>query len=59
MPLDKPLYSAKTHTIGGCDGASHADDGHLAVTPSSPGTPGSGTNPEQPRNRTGVRGPRA
>jgi osmotically inducible protein OsmC len=59
MPLDKVLYTAKTHTIGGRDGASHTDDGRLAVKPSSPGTPGSGTNPEQPRNRTGVGGPRA
>src|SRR5438309_5686125 len=47
MPLDKVLYTAKTQTTGGRDGASHSDDGRLAVKLSSPGTPGSGTNPEQ------------
>ena len=47
MPLDKVLYTAKTHTTGGRDGASHSDDGRLAVKLSPPGTPGSGTNPEQ------------
>ena len=47
MLLDKVLYTAKTHTTGGRDGASHSDDGRLAVKLSSPGTPGSGTNPEQ------------
>jgi hypothetical protein len=54
MPLHKVLYSAKTHTIGGCDGASHSDDGRLAVTPSSSGTPGSATNPS---NRATARAP--
>ena len=48
MPLDKVLYTAKIHTTGGRDGASHSDDGRLSVKLSSPGTPGSGgTNPEQ------------
>jgi osmotically inducible protein OsmC len=47
MPLDKVLYTARTHTTGGRDGASHSDDGRLAVKLSTPGTPGSGTNPEQ------------
>ena len=47
MPLDKVLYTAKAHTTGGRDGASHSDDGRLAVKLSTPGTPGSGTNPEQ------------
>ena len=27
MPLDKVLYTAKTQTAGGRDGASHSDDG--------------------------------
>ena len=45
--LEKVLYTAKTHTTGGRDGASQSDDGRLAVKFSSPGTPGSGTNPEQ------------
>jgi Cu/Zn superoxide dismutase len=31
MPLAKVLYTAKTHTIGRRDGASHSDDGRLAV----------------------------
>jgi lipoyl-dependent peroxiredoxin len=47
MPFDKVLYTAKIHTTGGRDGASHSDDGRLAVKLSTPGTPGSGTNPEQ------------
>jgi Ohr subfamily peroxiredoxin len=47
MPFDKVLYTAKTHTTGGRDGASHSDDGRLSIKLSPPGTPGSGTNPEQ------------
>jgi lipoyl-dependent peroxiredoxin len=45
--LDKVLYTAKTHTTGGRDGASQSSDGRLDVKLSSPGTSGSGTNPEQ------------
>jgi osmotically inducible protein OsmC len=45
--LDKVLYTAKAHTTGGRDGASRSDDGRLDVTLSSPGTAGTGTNPEQ------------
>lgn len=46
--LDKILYTARTHTTGGRDGgASRTDDGRLEVKLSSPGTPGTGTNPEQ------------
>jgi osmotically inducible protein OsmC len=45
--LEKVLYTAKAHTTGGRDGASKSDDGRLAVTLSSPGTAGTGTNPEQ------------
>jgi Ohr subfamily peroxiredoxin len=46
--LEKVLYTAKAHTTGGRDGgASRTDDGRLQVTLSSPGTPGTGTNPEQ------------
>ena len=45
--LDKVLYTARTHTTGGRDGASRSDDGRLEVTLSSPGTSGTGTNPEQ------------
>ena len=47
MTLDKVLYTAKTHTTGGRDGAAHSNDGRLDVKLSSPGTPGTGTNPEQ------------
>ncbi|MHB1249659.1 MAG: organic hydroperoxide resistance protein [Polaromonas sp.] len=45
--LDKVLYTAHAHTTGGRDGQSQTDDGRLSVTLSSPGTAGSGTNPEQ------------
>ena len=43
----KVLYTGKTHTTGGRDGASRSSDGRLDVKLSSPGGPGSGTNPEQ------------
>jgi organic hydroperoxide reductase OsmC/OhrA len=43
--LDKVLYTAKTHTTGGRDGASRSSDGRLDVKLSSPGTAGGGTNP--------------
>jgi Ohr subfamily peroxiredoxin len=45
--LEKVLYTAKAHTTGGRDGKSRTDDGRLDVTLSSPGTAGTGTNPEQ------------
>ncbi len=45
--IDKVLYTAKTHTTGGRDGASRSSDGRLDVKLSSPGGPGGGTNPEQ------------
>lgn len=46
--LKKVRYTSKTHTTGGRDGgASHSDDGRLDVKFSTPGTPGTGTNPEQ------------
>lgn len=45
--LDKVLYTAHAHTTGGRDGKSKTDDGRLDVTLSSPGTSGTGTNPEQ------------
>jgi Ohr subfamily peroxiredoxin len=44
---EKVLYTAKTHTTGGRDGASRTSDGRLDVKLSSPGTSGAGTNPEQ------------
>jgi osmotically inducible protein OsmC len=47
-PLEKVLYTAKVHTTGGRDGgASRSSDGRLDIRHSVPGTPGTGTNPEQ------------
>lgn len=45
--IDKVLYTGKTHTTGGRDGASHSSDGRLDVRMSAPGSTGGGTNPEQ------------
>lgn len=45
--LDTVLYTGKTHTTGGRDGASRSSDGHLDIQLSSPGASGTGTNPEQ------------
>ncbi|AYL93865.1 organic hydroperoxide resistance protein [Mucilaginibacter celer] len=43
----KVLYTGKTHTTGGRDGAAKSTDGRLDLKLSSPGTSGLGTNPEQ------------
>lgn len=44
----KVLYTGKTHTTsGGRDGSSRSPDGRLDIQLSSPGSSGSGTNPEQ------------
>jgi osmotically inducible protein OsmC len=45
--IEKVIYTAKTHTTGGRDGASRTSDGRLDVKLSTPGTSGTGTNPEQ------------
>ena len=45
--LDKVLYTAQAHTTGGREGASKTNDGRLDIKLSSPGTSGTGTNPEQ------------
>jgi lipoyl-dependent peroxiredoxin len=45
--LEKVLYTAKAHTTGGRAGVSRSSDGRLEVRLSRPGSPGSGTNPEQ------------
>ena len=45
--LDKVMYTAKTHTTGGRDGAARSLDGRLDIKLSRPGGPGTGTNPEQ------------
>ena len=45
--LDKVLYTAKTSATGGREGSGRSDDGRIEVKLSSPGGPGTGTNPEQ------------
>jgi Ohr subfamily peroxiredoxin len=45
--LEKVLYTAKAHTTGGRTGMSRSSDGRLEVKLSRPGSPGTGTNPEQ------------
>ncbi|WER49379.1 organic hydroperoxide resistance protein [Cupriavidus sp. WKF15] len=45
--IEKVLYTGKTHTTGGRDGASRSSDGRLDLRLSPPGSTGSGTNPEQ------------
>jgi Ohr subfamily peroxiredoxin len=44
---EKLLYTAKVRTTGGREGASRSSDGRLDIRLSTPGDPGSGTNPEQ------------
>lgn len=47
-PPDKVQYTGRVHTTGGRDGGvSRSSDGHLDIKLSVPGTPGTGTNPEQ------------
>jgi osmotically inducible protein OsmC len=47
-PIEKVVYTAKTHTTGGRDGgSSRTSDGRLDIKLSIPGAPGEGTNPEQ------------
>lgn len=46
-PLNKVLYTARTHAVGGREGTGRSDDGRIDVKLSSPGGPGNGTNPEQ------------
>ncbi|AOO82812.1 organic hydroperoxide resistance protein [Bosea vaviloviae] len=43
----KVLYTGKTHTTGGREGAARSSDGRLDIALSSPGSSGAGTNPEQ------------
>ncbi|SDH21514.1 organic hydroperoxide resistance protein [Bosea robiniae] len=45
--IDKVLYTGRTHTTGGRDGASRSSDGRLDIKLSPPGNAGAGTNPEQ------------
>lgn len=41
------IYTAKTHTTGGRDGVSRSSDGRLDLQLSTPGSGGTGANPEQ------------
>lgn len=48
MPqLEQVLYTGKTRTSGGREGVSSSSDGRLDIKLSTPGSEGSGTNPEQ------------
>lgn len=47
LSLEKVLYTAKTHTTGGRDGAARSSDDRLDIKLSPPGSNGAGTNPEQ------------
>ncbi|MBP0902223.1 organic hydroperoxide resistance protein [Mariniflexile gromovii] len=45
--IQKVLYTAKTHTIGGRDGKAISSDGKLDIKLTPPGIKSEGTNPEQ------------
>jgi len=45
--ISKVLYTGKVHITGGREGNATSSDGCLNITLSTPGGPGSGTNPEQ------------
>ena len=45
--IDQVLYTGRTHTTGGRDGAARSDDGRLDVRLARPGSAAPGTNPEQ------------
>ncbi|QEL24680.1 organic hydroperoxide resistance protein [Bosea sp. F3-2] len=45
--IEKVLYTGKTRTTGGRDGASRSSDSRLDIKLSPPGSAGAGTNPEQ------------
>jgi osmotically inducible protein OsmC len=45
--VENVLYTGKTRTTGGRDGAARSDDGKLDIKLSPPGSNGQGTNPEQ------------
>ncbi len=48
VEFKKAVYTGKTHTTGGrTRGVARSSDGRLEVKLSTPGTPGTGTNPEQ------------
>jgi Ohr subfamily peroxiredoxin len=45
--IDTVLYTGRTHTTGGRDGAARSEDARLDIKFSPPGSQGAGTNPEQ------------
>lgn len=45
--MKKVLYTGKTHTTGGREGASQSSDDQLNIKLSTPGSSRPGTNPEQ------------
>lgn len=45
--IDQVLYTGKTHTTGGREGAARSADGQLDLKLSPPGSNRPGTNPEQ------------
>ncbi len=45
--IDTVLYTGRTHTTGGRDGAARSEDARLDIKLSPPGSQGAGTNPEQ------------
>jgi Ohr subfamily peroxiredoxin len=45
--IDKVLYTGRTHTTGGRDGAARSEDARLDIKLSPPGSSQPGTNPEQ------------
>ncbi|AXB78917.1 organic hydroperoxide resistance protein [Novosphingobium sp. P6W] len=47
MSETKTLYTADVHVTGGREGAAKSSDGRLDLKLSTPGGPGTGTNPEQ------------
>jgi lipoyl-dependent peroxiredoxin len=47
IQMDKVIYTAKTHTSGGRDGAAASSDGQLDIRLAVPGAGKSGANPER------------
>lgn len=45
--IEQVVYTGRTHTTGGREGAARSSDGRLDVQLSRPGSSGPGTNPEQ------------
>jgi Ohr subfamily peroxiredoxin len=45
--IENVLYTGKTRTTGGREGAARSDDGRLDIKLTPPGLHGQGTNPEQ------------